>query len=258
MPEIPPPTPALKVPEHIAIIMDGNGRWAKRRGKGASSGHRAGVEIVRKVLGMCLDHGVKVVTLFAFSSENWQRPAPEVKGLMTLFSTYLKKEIQKLHADNIRVRFIGDRRRFSRGLLKQMEIAEQLTAANDRATLVIAVDYGGQWDIANAARQLALQVQAGTLNPEAIDEQLIGEQIALADLPAPDLCIRTAGEQRISNFMLWQLAYAELFFTETLWPDFGEAEFQAALASYNQRERRFGGRELDAGDEPASNAAGGR
>lgn len=245
------------VPEHIAIIMDGNNRWAKRRGKGASTGHRAGVETVRKVLSLCLDHGVKVVTLFAFSSENWQRPSAEVKALMSLFSSYLKKEIRQLHEDNIRVRFIGDRQRFSKGLLKQMQQAEQLTADNSRATLVIAVDYGGQWDIANAARILATRVQSGDMRVEDIDEQALDAEISLSDLPRPDLCIRTAGEQRISNFLLWQLAYAELFFTETLWPDFGEADFQQALASYAQRVRRFGGRGDESETELASKMAGG-
>lgn len=248
--------PDPKVPEHIAIIMDGNNRWAKKRGKGASSGHRAGVETVRRVLGMCLDHGVKVVTLFAFSSENWQRPSAEVEALMSLFSTYLKKEIKQLHSDGVRVRFIGDRRRFGKGLLKQMDYAEELTLHNDRATLVIAVDYGGQWDIANAARRLAEKVKAGELQPDDIDEQCLDAEIALADLPRPDLCIRTAGEHRISNFLLWQLAYSELFFTETLWPDFAEADFEQAMESYNQRVRRFGGREDDAA-LPSQLAGGG-
>lgn len=235
-----------QVPQHIAIIMDGNSRWAKKRGKSTPAGHRAGVEAVRKVLRLCTDHGVKIVTLFAFSSENWQRPSAEVKALMRLFASYLKREVNQLHADGVRVRFIGDRQRFSKSLVKQMESAEQLTIDNTDTTLVIAVDYGGQWDITRAARELAEMVQAGVLQPEQIDESLLDAHISLADIPKPDLCIRTAGEQRISNFLLWQLAYAEFFFTETLWPDFGEKDMVAALASYHMRDRRYGGRDEEA------------
>ena len=238
-----------EVPRHIAIIMDGNGRWAKRQGKSTSMGHKAGVETVRTVLQLVKDNGIKIVTLFAFSSENWQRPSLEVKALMALFSTYLKNEIQQLHQDGVCVRFIGNRQRFNGSLIEQMDYAEQLTSDNTDTTLVIAVDYGGQWDIANAAKQLAEQVKAGTLEPGQIDETLLDQYIALADLPKPDLCIRTAGEQRMSNFLLWQMAYSEFFFTDTLWPDFGEREMQAALASYKQRDRRYGGREEDP-DQP--------
>ncbi len=234
-----------EVPRHLAIIMDGNSRWAKRQGKSTPMGHKAGVETVRTVLRLAKDCGVEIVTLFAFSSENWQRPSMEVKALMTLFSTYLKGEIKQLHHDGVRVRFIGDRQRFNEGLIKQMEYAEQLTANNTETTLVIAVDYGGQWDIANAARQLAEQVKAGTLEPEQIDENLLDQYITLSDLPKPDMCIRTAGEQRVSNFLLWQLAYSEFFFTDTLWPDFSEQDMHAALSSYNQRDRRYGGRDED-------------
>lgn len=243
MPETSSPNAFAEVPKHLAIIMDGNSRWAKARGQSTTAGHRAGVESVRNVLQLCMDHGVHVVTLFAFSSENWQRPGTEVKALMTLFATYLKREVKRLHKDGVRVRFIGDRQRFSAGLLKLMAHAEQLTATNTQTTLVIAVDYGGQWDIAQAARQLAAQVKAGELEPEEINETRLDQYISLADLPKPDLCIRTAGERRISNFLLWQLAYAELFFTETLWPDFAEADLRAALESYIQRVRRFGGRD---------------
>ena len=234
------------VPKHIAIIMDGNGRWAKRRGKPPSAGHREGAEAVRRVLRSCKDSGVNIVTLFAFSSENWLRPKAEVKALMTLFASYLKSEVKKLHKDGVRIRFIGDRQQFSHSLVRQMEHAEQLTRDNTKTTLVIAVDYGGQWDIANAARQMAEKVKAGELNAEQINAELMDSYISLADLPKPDLCIRTAGEQRISNFLLWQLAYAELYFTKTLWPDFTECDLQMALASYQQRERRFGGRNDEA------------
>lgn len=230
------------LPRHIAIIMDGNGRWAQRRGKSASVGHRAGVESVRRVLEICSDRGINIVTLFAFSSENWQRPSLEVKALMRLFSTYLKKEVGNLHKDGVRVRFIGDRQKFNIGLVKQMQAAEQLTANNQNTTLVIAVDYGGQWDITQAARKLAERVVAGSITVDQIDEQALDAEIALADLPKPDLCIRTAGEQRISNFLLWQLAYAELYFTDTLWPDFDEQDMQQALDSFCERERRYGGR----------------
>ena len=230
------------IPEHLAIIMDGNGRWAKGRGLSTTEGHKAGVEAVRGVLQLCKDYGVDILTIFAFSSENWQRPTAEVKALMTLFSSYLKREVKQLHKDGVRIRFIGNRDRFSKGLLKQMEQAEQLTKDNSPTTLVIAVDYGGQWDIANATRQLAEQVKAGELAPEDITPELLDQFIALADLPKPDLCIRTSGEQRISNFLLWQLAYAELFFTDTLWPDFSEEDMLAALKCFNRRERRYGGR----------------
>ncbi len=229
-------------PKHLAIIMDGNGRWAKRRGKSTSYGHRAGVEAVREILGLCRDHGIQVLTLFAFSSENWQRPSKEVSALMTLFASYLKKEVNKLHKDGVRIRFIGGRDRFSKALLKQMEHSENLTRDNSDTTLVIAVDYGGQWDIANAARLVAEQVKAGTLEPEQIDADLLNNYIALADLPKPDLCIRTAGEFRLSNFLLWQLAYSEFFFTTTLWPDFSDVDMQQALLSYRNRDRRYGGR----------------
>ena len=232
----------LTIPEHLAIIMDGNSRWAKRRGKTTSSGHKAGVEAVREVLRLATDYGIRIVTLYAFSSENWQRPALEVKALMTLLSTYLKSEARQLHEDGVQIRFIGARDKFSKGLRKQIEQAEALTAENTQSVLVLAVDYGGQWDIANAAKQLARQVQAGELDPESIDADMLGQHIAMSDLPPPDLCIRTAGEQRLSNFLLWQLAYAEYFFTETLWPDFGAKDMARALEAYSERDRRFGGR----------------
>ena len=235
------------LPRHVAIIMDGNSRWAQRRRLSSTAGHRAGVEAIRTVLRSCREHGVKVLTLFAFSSENWSRPPKEVQALMQLFSTYLNNEVKKLHKDGVRLRFIGARARLNPSLVQRMEEAERLTAANSEATLVIAVDYGGQWDIANAARTLAERVRSGELEPGAIDAELLGREIALADLPAPDLCIRTAGEQRISNFLLWQLAYAELYFTETLWPDFGADDLTAALRAFASRERRFGGRSEAAG-----------
>lgn len=235
----------LVVPRHVAIIMDGNNRWARRQGLPGPAGHRAGVEAVREVLRACRQHGVEVLTLFAFSSENWGRPQPEVRALLALLSRYLRNEVRELHSDGVRLRFIGERSRFSPGLQKLMRQSEQLTAGNTDATLVIAVDYGGQWDIAQAAQKLARQVREGSIEPEAITAELIDRNISISDLPRPDLCIRTGGDARISNFMLWQFAYSELYFTNTLWPDFGELEFARALADYSRRERRFGLREPD-------------
>lgn len=231
------------IPRHVAIIMDGNNRWAKRNGLVGPAGHRAGVEAVRDVLRACRRHGVEVLTLFAFSSENWGRPMPEVRALLALLSRYLRSEVRQLHEDGIRLRFIGERKHFSRGLCRLMQQSEQLTAGNTEATVVIAVDYGGQWDIAQAAQQLAQRVQEGSLLPQEITPALIDRHISISDLPRPDLCIRTGGDGRISNFMLWQFAYSELYFTNTLWPDFGEIEFARALADYSRRERRFGLRE---------------
>jgi len=228
------------VPHHVAVIMDGNNRWAKRNGLSGPAGHRAGVEAVREILRSCRDHGVKVLTLFAFSSENWGRPQPEVRALLALLSRYLRNEVKEMHKDGIRLRFIGERHHFSVRLRRLMEQSESLTAGNTESTVVIALDYGGQWDIAQAARQLACQVQAGTIQPEDINPDLIDRHVSISDLPRPDLCIRTGGDARISNFMLWHFAYSELYFTDTLWPDFGELEFARALADYSSRERRFG------------------
>jgi len=233
------------IPRHVAIIMDGNNRWAKRRGVSGPSGHRAGVEAVRGILRACKRHGVEVLTLFAFSSENWGRPVPEVRALLALLSRYLRNEVRELHKDEIRIRFIGERRRFSQRQQNLMQHSEYLTRGNTGATMVIAVDYGGQWDIAQAAQRLARQVQAGTLQPQDITPEVIDRNISISDLPRPDLCIRTGGDARISNFMLWHFAYTELYFTETLWPDFTEPEFARALAEYSRRERRFGLREPD-------------
>ena len=233
------------IPRHVAIIMDGNNRWAKRRGIAGPRGHRAGVEAVREVLRACSDCGVEVLTLFAFSSENWGRPRAEVRALLALLSRYLRNEVKGLHKDGIRVRFIGARGRFSLRQQKLMQQSENLTRNNTAATLVIAVDYGGQWDIALAIQVLAQQVQAGSLQPKEITPELIDDNISMSDLPRPDLCIRTGGDSRISNFMLWQFAYTELYFTETLWPDFTASEFAQALDEYNQRERRFGLRKPD-------------
>ncbi|MFT6275050.1 MAG: undecaprenyl diphosphate synthase [Halioglobus sp.] len=227
-------------PHHVAVIMDGNNRWAKRNGVAGPAGHRAGVEAVRGIIRSCRDHGVKVLTLFAFSSENWGRPQPEVRALLALLSRYLRNEVRELHKDGIRLRFIGERHRFSDRLRRLMEQSETLTASNTVSTVVIALDYGGQWDIAQAARTLAIQVRSGTLQPEDITPELIDKYVSISDLPKPDLCIRTGGDARISNFMLWQFAYSELYFTNILWPDFGDSDFALALADYRSRERRFG------------------
>lgn len=234
------------IPRHVAIIMDGNNRWAKARGLPGVAGHRAGVEAVRGVLRACRDQGVKVLTLFAFSSENWGRPQPEVRALLALLSRYLRNEVRELHKDGIRLRFIGKRSGFSERLRRLMHQSEQLTLNNSGATVVIAVDYGGQWDIAQAAQKLAQRVLEGSLQPMDITPELIDQNVAISDLPRPDLCIRTGGDARVSNFMLWHFAYSELYFTNILWPDFGADEFARALADYSRRERRFGVRDAPA------------
>jgi undecaprenyl diphosphate synthase len=232
--------PAARVPRHIAIVMDGNGRWAQQRHRPRLIGHRAGARAVRTCVEFCLDHGVQALTLFAFSSENWNRPADEVGGLMRLFLGTLEREVDELHRLGARLRFIGERDRFDAGLLQRMHAAETLTAGNTRLHLTIAASYGGRQDIAHAARSLARDVAAGRLDPEKVDEAALGARMALADLPSPDLFIRTGGELRISNFLLWQLAYTELWFTDTLWPDVDASTLQRALADYAGRERRFG------------------
>jgi len=231
------------VPHHIAVIMDGNNRWAKRRNLPGAAGHRAGVEAIRNILRACNKSNVKVLTLFAFSSENWGRPRSEVRTLLALFSRYLRNETRELHEDGIRIRFIGQRRNFSPRLQGLMEYAETLTADNVDTTLVIAADYGGQWDICNAVRGLAEQVERGELASADITPGMLDDRTSLADLKKPDLCIRTGGDHRISNFMLWQFAYSELYFTDTLWPDFGEADLELAIEDFGNRERRFGLRE---------------
>ncbi|PAU89647.1 di-trans,poly-cis-decaprenylcistransferase [Pseudomonas sp. WN033] len=227
-------------PRHVAIIMDGNNRWARRRLMPGVAGHKAGVEAVKAVIEVCAEAEVEVLTLFAFSSENWQRPADEVGALMELFLGALRREVRKLHENGIRLRIIGDRSRFAPELQLAMRDAEVLTAAGQRMTLVVAANYGGQWDIAQAARQLARRVAAGELNPEMIDERAVEQGLSTADWPLPDLCIRTGGERRISNFLLWQLAYAELYFSDLYWPDFKHEAMREALADFACRQRRFG------------------
>ncbi|MES2858091.1 MAG: polyprenyl diphosphate synthase [Pseudomonadota bacterium] len=228
------------MPRHVAIIMDGNGRWAQQRHRPRIIGHRAGARAVRTCVEFCLEHGMEALTLFAFSSENWNRPQEEVGGLMKLFLGALEREVDELHRLGARLRFIGERDRFDPALLARMQAAETLTAGNRRLTLAIAASYGGRQDIAHAARSLAEDVAAGRLRPEQVDEAMLASRMALSDLPEPDLFIRTGGELRISNFLLWQMAYTELWFTETLWPDVDAATLQRALDDYAGRERRFG------------------
>ena len=236
------------VPRHVAIIMDGNGRWAAGHGKPRHVGHRAGVRAARCVAKACAEANIEAMTLFAFSSENWQRPVDEVNSLMRLFVEVLQREVEELHASGIQLQFIGAREILPEILRKRIAAAEARTAANTRMTLVLAVAYGGRWDIVQATRRVAAKVRAGDLDPEGIDESVIARHLALAGLPAPDLLIRTGGEQRVSNFLLWDLAYTELYFTDTLWPDFGASQLADALTFYRSRQRRFGrtGDQLDA------------
>jgi len=232
-------TPPVR-PSHVAIIMDGNGRWATRHGRPRHAGHRAGVRSAREVVEACAESDVKVLTLFAFSSENWKRPPSEVDALMRLFVEVLQREVNTLHENGIQLRFIGARDSLPTILRKRMADAEAKTAANSRMTLVLAVAYGGQWDMVQAVRRISQKVRSGDLDPADIDEALIDRHRALAGLPSPDLLIRTGGEQRVSNFLLWDLAYTELCFTDTLWPDFGAQQIAEALAFFSQRQRRFG------------------
>jgi len=234
------PVSADSRPRHVAIIMDGNNRWAKARRLKGVAGHKAGVDAVKSVVETCAREGVEVLTLFAFSSENWRRPKDEVSALMKLFVFALEREVKKLHRNEIRLRIIGDRSAFTPTLQELMANAEQLTRNNTRMTLVIAANYGGHWDIVQATRQVAEKVKEGLLQPSDITDDLIQQHLSIGDLPLPDLMIRTAGEQRISNFMLWHLAYTELYFSPVFWPDFKQDEMHKALQSYAGRQRRFG------------------
>ena len=233
-------TPPDAKPRHIAGTMDGNGRWAAARGLARLAGHKAGLATVRMCIEQCSQRGIEALTLFAFSSENWRRPAEEVSGLMTLFVEALDKEIDELHAKAVRVRFIGERRTLAVRLQARIAAAEERTRANPGLRLQVALSYGGRWDIVQAAQKLAQQCSSGALAAGEIDEQRFADALSLAALPEADLPIRTGGEQRISNFLLWEAAYAELYFTPVLWPEFALADFEAALAFYAGRERRFG------------------
>ena len=235
-----PGVDAIKVPRHVAIVMDGNGRWAKARHRPRSFGHNAGRKAVREVVEACLREGVQVLTLFAFSSENWQRPEDEVGALMGLFLRALDKEVDELHDHGVRLRFIGDLAAFDELLRKRMLAAATRTVGNEALHMNVAVSYGGRWDIVQASRQAAAAVARGELSADEINEARLGQWMSLAELPPLDLFIRTGGERRISNFLLWQVAYAELYFTDTLWPDFDQACLREAIEDYASRERRFG------------------
>jgi len=229
-----------QLPRHVAVIMDGNGRWAERRSRPRFAGHREGVKPVRLIVEKAAELGLGYLTLFAFSSENWRRPRDEVQRLMSLFFDVLRREVDELHRNNVRLRFVGQLDLLSDRLLERMRQAEARTANNSGLNLIIAVAYGGRWDITHAVRSLADRVESGDLKASDIDEERVSKALALSGLPDPDLLIRTGGEQRISNFLLWNLAYSELYFCDCLWPDFGEGDFQAALDYYAKRQRRFG------------------
>lgn len=236
-------TPASKPeqPQHIAIVMDGNYRWAKSRDLPAKSGHRFGAEAAREIVNSCLSRDIKFLTLFAFSSENWLRPRQEVQGLMALFLAVLKrKEINQLHKRNVRLQFIGNRSSFSQKLQQNMREVEELTRNNTGMTVIVAADYSGRWDITNAVTNIAGKVASGELSTDAIDVDLVSQHTSSSDYPDPDLCIRTGGEHRISNFLLWQFAYTELYFTDCYWPDFDDEQFQLALDDFAKRQRRYG------------------
>ena len=228
-------------PRHVAIIMDGNGRWAKNQGKLRISGHKAGVKSVRRAVSFAVNNNLEALTLYAFSSENWSRPAQEVTALMELFVWALDSEVKSLHKHNVRLRVIGDTSRFSPRIQERIRRSETLTANNSGLTLNIAANYGGRWDIIEGVKKLAEQVQEGLLRPDQITEESLTSQLCMQELAPVDLVIRTGGEHRISNFLLWQIAYAEFYFTDVLWPDFDEHVFEGALNAFSLRERRFGG-----------------
>jgi undecaprenyl diphosphate synthase len=228
------------IPEHVAIIMDGNGRWARKRALPRHAGHRSGVGSVRQAVEAAGKHGVKVLTLFAFSSENWSRPQEEVSKLMGLFVEALQREVDELHRNNVRLEFIGARESLQANLVEKIANAEEQTSSNTGLRLLVAVAYGGRWDIAQAAKRLAGRAVDGQIAVNDINDAAFAQELQLGDLPDPDLLIRTGGERRISNFLLWHLAYSELYFCDTLWPDFGEEQFDAALDFFAQRQRRYG------------------
>jgi undecaprenyl diphosphate synthase len=228
------------IPQHIAIIMDGNGRWARKRLLPRVAGHKSGVKVVRNIVQYCAKKSIKALTIFAFSSENWKRPEKEVSSLMELFFISLEKEVKSLNENNVCMQFIGDRSEFSEKLQKKISASEDLTKSNTGLVLSIAANYGGRWDITNAVKQILVDVDNGIISKNEITEDSISQRMSLNSLPEPDLFIRTGGEERVSNFLLWQLAYTEMYFTNTLWPDFNETEIEKAIHNYSQRQRRFG------------------
>lgn len=229
-----------RMPRHVAVIMDGNGRWAEERGKPRFEGHREGMERVRSTVKTCSKLGISYLTLYAFSIENWNRPLPEVRFLMKLLETYLKREVDELHENNVRIAAIGKINALPKSVQKVLQAAIERTKKNDGLTLTLALSYGARWDIQRAVQVIAMDVRRGKLSPEDLTEETITNYLQTAGTPDPDLIIRTSGEMRLSNFLLWEAAYAELYVTETLWPDFNEAELYKGLASYALRERRFG------------------
>src|SRR5688572_1910402 len=235
------PTEPFDVPRHVAIIMDGNGRWAAARGLPRSEGHRRGVEALRKTVRAAGEIGISYLTIFSFSSENWSRPAAEIRDLMGLLRRFIRNDLAELHQNRVRVRVIGERADLDPDIRRLLEEAEQLTCNNDRLTLVVAFNYGARQEIARAAARVAKEVAAGTMQPAAVTADLLARHLDEPDLPDPDLLIRTSGEQRLSNFLLWQAAYSELVFVPIYWPDFDRAALEGAIAEYRQRERRFGG-----------------
>ncbi len=232
-------------PRHIAIIMDGNGRWAQARNLPRVAGHQRGAAAVRRVVRACRELGVQYLTLYAFSSENWKRPPGEVDDLMGLLRLYMRKELSDLNKNNVRVRFIGERKRLAEDIIALIDEAEALTRANTGLTLIIALNYGGQSEIVSACRAIARDVQAGRLKPEDIDESVFAAHLQTGDIPDPDMILRTSGEQRLSNFLLWQAAYAEFVFVDTLWPDFSRRNLEEAICEFRRRERRYGARPDD-------------
>ncbi len=229
-----------KIPQHIVIIMDGNGRWAKDKGLPRTEGHRAGVQAIKPILRACVEKKIPALSVWAFSQDNWARPSSEVEYLLNLFINSLDKELDEIHNSGIRLRFLGDRSNLSEVLCNAMCSAENLTCHNKETTLNVLINYTGRWDLTQATKKIMQDVVHGYLKPEDITEEVITQKLSTADFPEPDLFIRTSGEKRISNFFLWQLAYTELYFTDTAWPDFSVEEFEKALLSFNNRERRFG------------------
>jgi undecaprenyl diphosphate synthase len=246
-PKLQPAATAYGPPRHVAIIMDGNGRWAAARGLPRREGHRQGVEALRRAVRAAGEIGIGILTIFSFSAENWSRPESEVRDLLVLLRRFIRNDLAQLHSNNVRVRIIGERQGLEGDLLALLSEAEELTRNNDGLLLVVAFNYGARQEIARAARRLAEAVKAGTVEPSSITADMLGAQLDLPDLPDPDLVIRTSGEQRLSNFLLWQAAYSELVFLPVYWPDFDAAALEAAVTEFHRRERRFGGLEARTG-----------